>query len=152
MPVNHEAQSRPRRATRRLAIIVACLGAVGLGVGYFIHHWAYGLFTYQRRHARLWEVYSASAQEHEALLHYRLKYSASPKPPKLSPTQSGKNPEWVFDSDWDPAQVAAMDRRRVESLGSEESWQNWLAGPWRQRPQLFFQGRQQKPRSINARL
>ena len=109
--------------------LVLGLALTLIGLGYFVHHWAYGRWSYQRRHVSLSQVYQLFVEKHESELQARLRHAGPDHRCELCNPAGGEVPPFVLTRDRDIARV----RRRIALLRSETEWQDWLAGPWRTR-------------------
>ena len=101
------AKARGRRLSPVRWSLLLGATSILLGLGYFSYHWAYGAWAYQGRHVRLREVYMIFLVTHEDRLDLSL------------------------ESHIPDHRDMALERRRINLLRSEVSWQDWLAGPYR---------------------
>ena len=122
------AARRRLHSRTRLGLVLG-LSLILLGLGYFTYHWAYGHWSYQGRHVRLRQEYLLFVEKHEAELEAHLRHAGPDHRCENCNPASGEVPPFVLTRDRD----IAVGRRRLAILRSEADWQDWLAGPWRQR-------------------
>lgn len=119
---------RRLRWRARLGLVLG-LSLTLLGVGYFAYHWAYGHWSYQRRHVRLRQEYLLFLEKHESELQFHLSHAGPDHRCERCNPASDEAASFFQTRD----RTIAEEQRRIAVLRSEADWQDWLAGPWQRR-------------------